>query len=61
MNWMDQMKRAKLRRFKVYIEDIRDEFREDFHHAVVKAGAVYEHKYLLGNLNGSSGNRKEAR
>ena len=33
---------------KLYIEDIRDEFCEDFIMPCVKAGAVYEHKYLLG-------------
>ncbi len=33
---------------KLYIEDINDEFCEDFIMPCVKAGAVYEHKYLLG-------------
>ena len=33
---------------KLYIEDIIDEFCEDFIMPCVKAGAVYEHKYLLG-------------
>jgi len=33
---------------KLYIEDITDEFCEDFIMPCVQAGAVYEHKYLLG-------------
>ena len=33
---------------KLYIEDIVDEFCDDFIMPCVKAGAVYEHKYLLG-------------
>lgn len=33
---------------KCYIEDLRDEFIEDFVWPVLKAGAVYEKKYLLG-------------
>ena len=33
---------------KLYIEDIKDEFCDDFIMPCVKAGAVYEHKYLLG-------------
>ena len=33
---------------KLYIENIIDEFSEDFIMPCVKAGAVYEHKYLLG-------------
>ena len=33
---------------KLYIEDIVDEFCEDFIMPCVKAGAVYEHAYLLG-------------
>ena len=33
---------------KLYIEDINDEFAEDFIMPCVKAGAVYENKYLLG-------------
>ncbi len=33
---------------KLYIEDIVDEFCDDFVMPVVKAGAVYEHSYLLG-------------
>ena len=33
---------------KLYIEDIIDEFCDDFIMPCVKAGAVYEHKYLLG-------------
>ena len=33
---------------KLYIEDICDEFSEDYIVPCVQAGAVYEHKYLLG-------------
>jgi argininosuccinate synthase len=33
---------------KVVVEDMRDEFLTDYVFPAVKAGAVYEHKYLLG-------------
>ena len=33
---------------KVVVRDLRDEFSRDFVFPTVKAGAVYEHKYLLG-------------
>ncbi|MDR3263980.1 MAG: argininosuccinate synthase [Clostridiales bacterium] len=33
---------------KIYIEDLRDEFVDDFVFPTLKAGAVYEEKYLLG-------------
>ncbi len=33
---------------KIYIEDLRDEYVKDFIFPTVKAGAVYEGKYLLG-------------
>ena len=33
---------------KIYIEDLQDEFVEDFIFTTVKAGAVYENLYLLG-------------
>lgn len=33
---------------KLYIEDVQDEFVEDFVFPTLKAGAVYENKYLLG-------------
>lgn len=33
---------------KLYIEDLQDEFVEDFIFPTIKAGAVYEGKYLLG-------------
>ena len=33
---------------KLYIEDINDDFAENYIMPCVKAGAVYEHKYLLG-------------
>jgi argininosuccinate synthase len=32
----------------VYIEDMREEFVTDYLWRIVRAGAVYEHKYLLG-------------
>ena len=32
---------------KLYIEDVRDEFITDFIYPTLKAGAVYENKYLL--------------
>jgi len=33
---------------KLYIEDVQDEFVDDFVFPTLKAGAVYENKYLLG-------------
>ena len=33
---------------KIYIEDVRDEFINDFAFKALKAGAVYEEQYLLG-------------
>ena len=33
---------------KVVVEDLRDEFLNDYVFPAVRAGAVYEHKYLLG-------------
>lgn len=33
---------------KIYIEDLQDEFVEDYIFPTLKAGAVYENKYLLG-------------
>jgi argininosuccinate synthase len=33
---------------KVVVKDLRDEFVRDFVFPTVKAGAIYEHKYLLG-------------
>lgn len=33
---------------KIYIEDLKEEFLTDFVWPTLKAGAVYEHKYLLG-------------
>ncbi|MEG6567588.1 argininosuccinate synthase [Thermoanaerobacterium saccharolyticum] len=33
---------------KVYVEDVKDEFVEDYIFPTLKAGAVYEGKYLLG-------------
>jgi argininosuccinate synthase len=34
--------------FKIYIEDLKEEFITDFIYPTLKAGAVYEKKYLLG-------------
>jgi argininosuccinate synthase len=33
---------------KVVVEDLRDEFLDDYVFPAIRAGAVYEHKYLLG-------------
>jgi len=33
---------------KIYIEDLKDEFITDFVYPTIKAGAIYEGKYLLG-------------
>ena len=33
---------------KIYIEDLKEEFITDYIYPTLKAGAVYEHKYLLG-------------
>ncbi|MDW7652464.1 MAG: argininosuccinate synthase, partial [Bacillota bacterium] len=33
---------------KLYIEDVRDEFMRDFVFPMLKSGAFYEQKYLLG-------------
>ncbi len=33
---------------KLYIKDIRDEFAKDYLFAILRAGAIYEGKYLLG-------------
>lgn len=33
---------------KVYLEDLREEFLREYAFRVLRAGAVYEHKYLLG-------------
>lgn len=33
---------------KLYIEDVRDEFMRDFVFPMIKSGALYEQKYLLG-------------
>ncbi len=41
-------KAAKTGAEKLYIEDLRKEFVEDFIWPTLKAGAVYENKYLLG-------------
>ncbi|NLZ39342.1 MAG: argininosuccinate synthase [Firmicutes bacterium] len=34
---------------KIYIEDLRDEFMSDFIFPLLKSGALYEQKYLLGS------------
>ena len=33
---------------KIYIEDLREEFLTDYVFPTMQAGAIYEHKYLLG-------------
>ena len=43
-----QEKAIKTGASKLYIEDLRKEFVEDFIFPTVKAGAVYENQYLLG-------------
>lgn len=43
-----QEKAIKTGASKLYIEDLQDEFVEDFIFPTIKAGAVYENKYLLG-------------
>ena len=37
---------------KVYIEDLREEFIKDYLYPTLKAGAIYERKYLLGTSFG---------
>ena len=49
----DDMEEVKLKAIesgatKVYVEDKREEFVKDYAFRALKAGAVYEHKYLLG-------------
>ena len=44
---------------KLYIEDICDEFSEDYIVPCVQAGAVYEHKYLLGTAMARPGIAKK--
>lgn len=49
----DDMEEVKLKAVesgatKVYVEDKREEFVKDYAFRALKAGAVYEHKYLLG-------------
>jgi argininosuccinate synthase len=34
--------------FEVYVEDMREEFVSDYLWKLVRSGAIYEHKYLLG-------------
>ena len=41
---------------KLYIEDITDEFCDDYIVPCVQAGAVYENKYLLRYFYGTSWN-----
>ena len=47
-------------RFKLYIEDLVDDFAENFV-PCVQANATYENKYLLEYLHGPSGHRKTPR
>ena len=44
---------------KLYIEDITDEFCDDYIVPCVQAGAVYEHKYLLGTAMARPGIAKK--
>ncbi len=49
----DDMEQVKIKAIesgasKIYVEDVRDEFIEDFAFKALKAGAVYESQYLLG-------------
>ncbi|HCP15786.1 MAG TPA: argininosuccinate synthase, partial [Peptococcaceae bacterium] len=41
-------KAAKTGASKLYIEDLREEFITDYIYPTLKAGAIYERKYLLG-------------
>ncbi len=43
---------------KVMVRDLRDEFVRDFVFPTVKAGAIYEHKYLLGTSIARPGYRE---
>ena len=43
---------------KVIVEDLREEFLTGYVFPALKAGAVYEHKYLLGNIAGAAGDRE---
>jgi len=43
-----QEKAIKTGASKIYIEDLKDEFVKDFVFPMVKAGAIYEGKYLMG-------------
>lgn len=43
---------------KLYIEDIVDEFCDEYIVPCVQAGAVYEHKYLLGTSMARPGYRQ---
>ena len=45
---------------KLYIEDIVDEFCEDYIVPCVQANAIYENKYLLGTSMARPGYRQEA-
>lgn len=46
---------------KLYIEDLKKEFVEDYIFPTLKAGAVYERDYLLGTSVCPSDNREETR
>ncbi len=39
---------------KVIVEDLRQEFLTDYVFPAIQAGAVYEHKYLLGHFAGAT-------
>ena len=43
---------------KVVVEDLREEFLTGYVFPALRAGAVYEHKYLAGHIAGASRDRK---
>ena len=44
----------------VYVADMREEFVTEYLWQLVRAGGVYEHKYLLGHLHRAAAARQEA-
>ena len=47
-SWRRAQERPCHRRIAVYVEDLREEFVPEYLWPMVRAGGVYEHKYLLG-------------
>ena len=43
---------------KVIVDDLRQEFLTDYVFPAIQAGAVYEHKYLLGHVAGAADHRQ---